>query len=359
VGDRVLRQIQAIIQRDVNNRGLATDPEENLLTACSNDFVAACHELQTARRWVGIITGFYIPATCAAETDGPFGAVFLARVLAKLRHFVCVMTEDFCLPAVESALRIMQGEHIPEAKLPTFFELLARQFQPPPSDQFGPIFLWPLTSGNQPWLTRIAETCGYLIAIERVGPSHSLASLQKQRRAGEAPLGQFLAQAPRADWDHYHTMRGHIITDKMSPAHNAFEGSEGMRRSYRTIGIGDGGNEIGMGKIPWEIIAKNVPNGGLVACRVPTDYNIVCGVSNWGAYGLAAGVWHLSGKPFDEELFSAEREHDLWEEVLKHAVLVDGVTGQRTLTVDGLTWEDYIQPLREIAAILRENCPKE
>ena len=147
-------------------------------------------------------------------------------------------------------------------------------------------------------------------------------------------------------------MRGHIITEKMFPAHRLFEP---QKRRYFTIGIGDGGNEIGMGKIPWETIAKNVPNGGLVACRVPTDYNIVCGVSNWGAYGLAAGVWHLRGMPFDEELFSADRERELWEKVLREAVLVDGVTGQRTLTVDGLSWDDYIQPLREIAAILKES----
>ena len=44
-----------------------------------------------------------------------------------------------------------------------------------------------------------------------------------------------------------------------------------------------------MGKIPWEVIRRNIPGGGLVACRVPTDHLIVCGVSNWGAYGLAAG----------------------------------------------------------------------
>src|SRR5260370_17073462 len=50
------------------------------------------------------------------------------------------------------------------------------------------------------------------------------------------------------------------------------------------------------GKIPWSVIRRNIPNGGLVACRVPTDHLIVCGVSNWGAYGLAAGVRILTGR---------------------------------------------------------------
>ena len=44
--------------------------------------------------------------------------------------------------------------------------------------------------------------------------------------------------------------------------------------------LGDGGNEIGMGKIPHETIVKNIPNGDLIHCRVPTDHLIVAGVSN-------------------------------------------------------------------------------
>ena len=38
-----------------------------------------------------------------------------------------------------------------------------------------------------------------------------------------------------------------------------------------------------MGKIPHETIVKNIPNGDLIHCRVPTDHLIVAGVSNWGA----------------------------------------------------------------------------
>ena len=123
-------------------------------------------------------------------------------------------------------------------------------------------------------------------------------------------------------------------------------------KSLVTIGIGDGGNEIGMGKVPWEVIAKNVPGGNLVACRVATDYNIVCGVSNWGGYGLAAGAWNVAGRPFDSELFSPSAERDLWEKVLQQTTLVDGVTGQRTFTVDGLAWDQYIAPLHEMGNLL-------
>ena len=36
----------------------------------------------------------------------------------------------------------------------------------------------------------------HMIAIERVGPSHDERSLSTQRRAGAAPLAEFLAKAP-------------------------------------------------------------------------------------------------------------------------------------------------------------------
>jgi hypothetical protein len=343
MSDKVLRKIQSIIQRDVNNRGLAKDPKHNLLTACKDDFVRACQKLFKLND-VSIVTGFYIPTARAAETDGPLGAVLLARCLARLGKYVQLVTDDFGMPAIRIAFEIVRtpqggADHIAPNKSRRFPHLVIPHH---------PIKLRSFDAAE-------FTTTSCLIAIERAGPSHTLTSLQKQSRRGAAPVGEFLAQCPRGDWDQYHTMRGHIITDKMSPAHHAFDVSDENGRSYWTIGVGDGGNEIGMGKIPWETIAKNIPNGGLVACRVATDYNIVCGVSNWGAYGLAAGVWHLSRLPLDKDRFSADRERELWEKVLKEAVLVDGVTGQRTLTVDGLSWDDYIEPLREIAAILKES----
>jgi hypothetical protein len=62
-----------------------------------------------------------------------------------------------------------------------------------------------------------------------------------------------------------------------------FESIQQHLPAVTTIGIGDGGNEIGMGKIPWEVIRRNIPGGGRIACRVPTSFLLVCGISNWGA----------------------------------------------------------------------------
>jgi hypothetical protein len=143
-------------------------------------------------------------------------------------------------------------------------------------------------------------------------------------------------------------MRGIDVTARQQAVFDRFEA--GNRPV--SIGIGDGGNEIGMGKIPHETIVKNIPNGDLIHCRVPTDHLIVCGVSNWGAYALAAGVYVLRGVKPPADLFDPDREHEILEVMVREGPLVDGVTGKQTATVDGLTWDEYVKPLIQIREIL-------
>jgi hypothetical protein len=159
-----------------------------------------------------------------------------------------------------------------------------------------------------------------------------------------------LKEVPSLHHDRCHTMKGRDITLHMSPAHWLFEEAPKLS-PLRIIGIGDGGNEIGMGKIPWEIIRRNITGGDLVACRVRADHLIVCGVSNWGAYGLGAGVRLLYGAKADVELFDPERERQLLRVMVEKGPLVDGVSGQPSVTVDGLSFERYTEPLRQLGAI--------
>ena len=63
-----------------------------------------------------------------------------------------------------------------------------------------------------------------------------------------------------------------------------------------TIGIGDGGNEIGMGKV-LERVAVNVKHGSEIGCTVSCDYLITAGVSNWGGYALAKAIYLCASCP--------------------------------------------------------------
>jgi hypothetical protein len=334
-----LDALRDLIQEDVGNRGLRADPTANLVNAFPGDFRAACASVaQAAQAAVAVVTGFYIPHATppCGETDGPLGALFLARALTPLGIRVALVTDAFCGPALEAGLAACGlAKDVPLVILPPFAQ---------PWDTFL----------QTDWQTFVRSTFGltHLIALERVGPSHTLASLERQLGpAASADVKQeFVRDLPPEHQDRCHTMRGLDITEQMSPAHLLFEAVQG-RPGMTTIGIGDGGNEIGMGKMPWPVIRRNIPRGGLVACRVPTDHLIVCGVSNWGGYGLAAGVSLLRGRRPARALFDLPREQELLELLVAQGPLVDGVTGKPTATVDGMTFERYAEPLRRLAEL--------
>jgi D-glutamate cyclase len=301
--DEKLAAILAAVQTDPGNRGLARDAHDNLFTACPGDFAAACRSIADyPNPSVGIVTGFWIPTAQppAPETDGPLGAVFLARALYTLRMGSWLMTEDECLK-------------------PNGAGLLVAGLAP---DRL-------LTGGREPgvlagiWVNPPGSTAPFthLLALERVGPATD---------------------------GRCYTMRGRDVTTRTLPSHHLFD----PPACPHTIGIGDGGNEIGMGKIPHETIVKNIPNGDLIHCRVATDHLIVAGVSNWGAYALAAGVYILHGVKPPGDLFDPDREREILEVMVREGPLVDGVTGKQTATVDGLTWDEYVKPLVRIREIL-------
>ncbi len=304
MSDAVLREIRDLIQVDVNQRGLATDPDANLINAYPDDFAAACRSIaENPDAALCVVTGFYIAHANppCGETDGPLGALFLARALTPLGIRIALATDSFCQAALQAGVDAAGlGASVPILRLEDDLDKS-------------------LFSGLSP-LT-------HLIALERVGPS----------RAGRC-----------------YSMRGRDITAHMAPAHRLFERNpdDGLP-ALTTIGIGDGGNEIGMGKISPEVIGRNIPNGELIACRVAADHLIVCAVSNWGAYALAAGVTLLRGAKLDPTLFDVEKEREYLRIMVEQGPLVDGVTAQPTVTVDGLSFEEYVKPLAHIGDMLR------
>lgn len=54
--------------------------------------------------------------------------------------------------------------------------------------------------------------------------------------------------------------------------------------------VGDGGNEVGMGKVYGKVLSSKIANAKEIACVVPTDHLIIASVSNWGGYALCAAT---------------------------------------------------------------------
>jgi hypothetical protein len=160
-------------------------------------------------------------------------------------------------------------------------------------------------------------------------------------------LADFDRLVPQADRDVCHNMRGISIDAHTEPLNRLFE------TDVPTIGIVDGGNEIGCGRIPWDVLRRAVAHGSgeKIACRVATDHTIIAGVSNWGAYALGAAVAALRGQQAAVAAWTAEKQRALIEEMVARGGAVDGLTKRREPTVDGLSLDDYLAVFNEIRTI--------
>jgi hypothetical protein len=150
-----------------------------------------------------------------------------------------------------------------------------------------------------------------------------------------------------------HTSRGAETTDTMAKADYLI--LEAKKIGAATIGIGDGGNEIGMGVIEEEIKkaikygAKcNCGCGGGIAPSTVTDVLVVAAISNWGAYGVAACLAAIERRI--DVLHDASIEKRLLVEA-GNASFIDGITGWVDYSADGLglvIHQSFVTLLNEI-----------
>jgi len=138
----------------------------------------------------------------------------------------------------------------------------------------------------------------------------------------------------------YYNMRGESISARTA----CFDGFMKWAKCP-TIAVGDGGNEIGMGKVIHALESLDI-----VPAVTSADELIVADVSNWGSYGMIAflGLW---------------QQQDLLAKIKPLAILqylsdlgsVDGVTRINQLTEDGLPpseGQSVIDQLRQITGFI-------
>ena len=140
----------------------------------------------------------------------------------------------------------------------------------------------------------------------------------------------------RAADGRYYNMRGQDITSRCA----VFDYYLSEARCP-TIAIGDGGNEVGMGRVAGALAALDI-RGASTAC----DELLVADVSNWGAYALIALLAALSGRPL-----LAAVDHRGLLSYLSERGSVDGVTGENTLSEDGLPLDAGLRVLRDLRAL--------
>lgn len=221
---------------------------------------------------VFIYTGFYVAGF--AETDGPLGAYFLAKAFSKLGYTPIIITDSYC----QDYFLEIQTLYIPLTGLST--------------------------QEHETLLDTYKPVCH--LSIERCG----------QNAKGE-----------------YLNSRGVDIKSFTAPLDELF--AQGSKRAL-SIGIGDGGNEVGMGNFKEILQDKEY---FFDYCVITSHYPIIASVSNWGGYGFIAEL----EKTLQVSLLPRFSEVETYLRFILKKGCVDGIKRESTLSVDGKNWE--IEPM--------------
>lgn len=157
-----------------------------------------------------------------------------------------------------------------------------------------------------------------------------------ERQAAEAfdqlePAAVVSIEMPGAAADGtFRNVTGRVVpTDLVAKTDALF--AEGARRGVLTIGIGDGGNELGMGYVADTVRALLPDDTAVPATDV--DVLVVGVVSNWAAVGVGAAMAAISGIPKVLRSVSLPRI----TERLSDAGAIDGLTAYVDPKNDGMS----------------------
>ncbi len=149
------------------------------------------------------------------------------------------------------------------------------------------------------------------------------------------------------DHGDYHYGRGEKnIPALMAKIDRLFELAKA--RDFYTIGVGDGGNELGMANIRAAIVEK-LPFGDVLVPSVGVSHLVPATVSNFGCYGIAACMAAILEDP--AVLHTPEQEAALIAACVREGA-VDGATGFVEPFVDSLSQDVCVGFVRLLHAIV-------
>ncbi|MEX2375351.1 MAG: glutamate cyclase domain-containing protein [Dehalococcoidia bacterium] len=248
----------------------------------------------------GVVEATHFPY---GETDGPVGAFVLARSLSLAGARPVIYVEDE-LKAVFGAMSDVSGFTEYELRIVGASELLD-------DPEFG---------------DHQAAELDAAIAVESLGVNGAGVCHTTSGVAYAGPAGPY--------------------GDQLVAAMNG--------RDKLTIGIGDGGNEIGFGAVR-EVVRASVPHasfcgcpcGGGTAASTATALLYPVAVSNWGAYAVAAALALVLDNP---ELVHTPKSEEVLLSAAAAAGCRDGVTLDPLPLQDGVAMEASMG----VVGILRE-----
>ena len=329
ITETILDSLQDIIGADEGDRGMkALIVPGDLRKAC--EIFGQLPVVEGSN--VLILSGFpcHVTETPPSETDGPPGTAALAQAAQALGHSVTVVVDACNEEVFAAALEPLMASSSLSCRVSL------RTFSPQlPGTTYNP--------EEKEQLEKLATNCRLIISCERAGPA--------------------------ADGICY-TMRGTDMTTSglIAPLHLLVE-----RRKVPFLAIGDGGNELGMGKVIKKIVNNpKIANGDKIGCVVAADHLVAASISNWGGYAMAAGAAVARAQQEHERYSSApvgSPNHASFSDRIRYWVQKclptekeeislldrcvvagarDGMSGKLEATVDGQPLQLSLQCLRGI-----------
>lgn len=281
-----------------DNRGMKSLVEQGHVPG-GGYFAAADMILAQPRGTCLIVTGSYIPAIKATETDGPPGAAVLGHALTRLGFTPVFVTDKYSYKVMAACVRGTESR----------------------------VLLFPhgdLTASIA-FANGLLEDCNpaLLCSVERLG---------------------------RGSDGKYRNMLGEDVSCWNDPVDVLFDDLN-PKFKLTSIGIFDGGNEVGCGSlvmsgvIPSANPAKLLTHGSVI----DTTIQVAGATSNWGAFGVVTALALTTGDA--GMLPNAKSTWDLTRQAL-HAGAVDGIR-HGSASVDGHDEETNLNVVEKLHELLR------
>ncbi|WP_166418266.1 glutamate cyclase domain-containing protein [Cochlodiniinecator piscidefendens] len=315
---RLDNRLDQLVNIDMGERGVehlfdaARELQGGSLVGAAADALMAVPRDGTVILTTGSVSRAWITPQLG-ENDGPSGAAAIARALVLGRNTTCIMMcEDTLLPAIQAVMVAsglfpvtLEQAHIARAdkSLATIVMLPY-----PTEDAAGEAAATEMLDDLKPDL---------LFSTERVG---------------------------RNDKGIYHSMRG--IDYGMGRARIDHLFDKALERGIPVVAVGDGGNEIGMGKVA-DHVKAHVPYGDQCQCGcgggigavTSCDVLVTAACSNWGCTAIAAA---MAVRAQDARLLHTPKREALLLDTMVANGLINSTHGLVDDSVDGFERDSHI-----------------
>lgn len=201
--------------------------------------------------YVYLLVGFPTYGTFVAEQDGPVGGAVLSRTLAELKKCkIIVFTDESQKWLVHDTFRSAGFNIVEEPNQIIYY--------------------------TQACIKGVDAMDSVDQSFIDVYPPSAIIAIERPSKNGNGK---------------YMSMKGLDLSQKIAKLDEIVE--DANRRNILTVGIADGGNEVGCGRIS-KAVERNHPNGKMIASSVSTRSLMFASTSNFGAYAIAGALAALN-----------------------------------------------------------------